>query len=30
MFLQGRIEAAFLLYEALWQGLAAWKQRDPQ
>jgi hypothetical protein len=26
--LQARIEAAFLLYEALWQGLVAWKQRD--
>ncbi len=28
--LQARIEAAFLLYEAMWQGLVAWKQRDPQ
>jgi hypothetical protein len=27
---QVRIEAAFLLYEAMWQGLIAWKQRDPQ
>ena len=26
--LQARIEAAFLLYEAMWQGLVAWKQRD--